>query len=300
MKNIVNNIKKAMVPLLGVMMLTSCGDETDFAPYATKDIQEQANVKFLHSAVGPNGTNFTINYFMGAEKISSVGVTGGLPLGIGFGSQYPSPINYALITPGDQPLSAITPATASAPANTVLTGKIVTEKGKYYTNFLLATPPTVTPAVYSFFQINDDLSVVDQDPTKAYIRFINVISNTPAAGFDLGIIKTTSANGAAVTTTSEIKTYRNVVFKGGEEKFVAIEPQDPIDNRAYQIQLRRAGSPVNVPGTITGTTIANVTNASGNFTPRAGRVYTVYCRGIDGGLPNATTNIASVTWITNK
>jgi hypothetical protein len=93
-----------------------------------------------------------------------------------------------------------------------------------------------------------------------------------------------------------------VTFKGGSEKFIAIEPQDPKDTRGYQSQVRVVGSPKNSPGTITRTTIANLANspASTAFIPRAGRIYTIYCRGIVGGLPTPTTNVPTVTFITNK
>ncbi|WP_029268562.1 DUF4397 domain-containing protein [Flavobacterium sp. KJJ] len=300
MKNIFNHFKKLIIPVLGLLVFTSCGDENDQTPYQTKDgIANASNVKFVHAAVGPNGTNFQINYFTGTEKISAVGVTTGVPVGMSYGAQYPIPINYVLIKPGTQPLKIVTPTT---PAVTIFDGNIVTETGKYYTSFLLSTPPSVTPPVYSVYQLNDDLSVADLDKTKAYIRFINVISNSAPAGYDLGLIKETSIAGATPVTTQEIYTYRNVTFKGGSEKYIAIEPQDPKDTRGYQLQVRVAGSPTNVPGTITGTTIANLANspASAAFIPRAGRVYTIYCRGIIGGLPTATLNAPSVTFITNK
>ncbi|MBF4492045.1 hypothetical protein IR010_05770 [Flavobacterium sp. MR2016-29] len=300
MKNIFNHFKKLIIPALGLLVFTSCGDENDQTPYQTKDgIANASNVKFVHAAVGPNGTNFQINYFTGTEKISAVGVTTGVPIGMSYGAQYPIPINYVLMKPGTQPLKIVTPTT---PAVTIFDGNIVTETGKYYTSFLLSTPPSVTPPVYSVYQLNDDLSVADLDKTKAYIRFINVISNSVPAGYDLGLIKETSIAGATPVTTQEIYTYRNVTFKGGSEKYIAIEPQDPKDTRGYQLQVRVAGSPTNVPGTITGTTIANLANspASAAFIPRAGRVYTIYCRGIIGGLPTATLNAPSVTFITNK
>lgn len=300
MKNILNYFKKLIIPVIGILALSSCGDENDFTPYQTKDgITNASNVKFVHAAVGPNGTNFQINYFTGEEKISAVGVSTGVPVGMSFGAQYPVPINYVLMKGGTQPLTIKTPAN---PATTIYDGNIVTEVGKYYTSFLVATPPSVTPAVYSLYQLNDDLAVADLDPSKAYIRFINVISNSASAGYDLGLLKETSIAGATPVTTKEVYTYRNVTFKGGDEKYIAIEPQDPKDTRGYQLQVRVAGSPTNVPGTITGTTIANLANspASAAFIPRAGRVYTIYCRGIIGGLPTATTNAPSVTFITNK
>lgn len=241
MKNIFNSINKFIIPILGILALTSCGDENDFTPYETTvDTENLANVKFVHAAVGPNGTNFQINYFTGTEKITAVAVTTGQPIGMNFGSQYPLPINYVQMKPGNQPLTAVTPVT---PATTIYNGTIVTEKGKYYTSFLLSTPPTVTPPVYSTYQINDDLTVANLDKTKAYIRFINVISNSAPAGYDLGLIKETSIIGGTPVTTSEIYTYKNVTFKGGDEKFIAIEPQDPKDTRGYQLQVRVAGSP---------------------------------------------------------
>ena len=63
MKNIFNTIKKAVLPLLGLTLLTSCGDEHDFTPYSTGVPENAANVKFIHGAVGANGTNFQVNYF---------------------------------------------------------------------------------------------------------------------------------------------------------------------------------------------------------------------------------------------
>ena len=279
-------------------MITSCGDEHDFTPYESSEgVANAANVKLIHAAVGPNGTNFQVNYFLDSKKINGINITTGSPVGMSFGAQYPIPINYALVKSGTQPLSIQTPA---VPAVSVYEGNLTTEAGKFYTNFLVATPPSVTPAVYSTYQINDDLSVADLDNTKAYIRFINVISNTPVAGYDLGLIKETSVAGAIGSSivTKEVYTYKNVTFKGGDEKFIAIEAQESADTRGYQIQLRTAGAAANIPGA---TVIARQANSgTGVFIPRAGRVYTIYCRGIAGGLPNATSNVPTIGWYTNK
>lgn len=309
MKNKFNFIKKLITTVLGLVFITSCGDDHDFTPFESKEnLANLANVKFVHAAVGPSGTNFTVNYFVNGVKISALNVTSGLPIGIGYGSTYPAPINYALLEPGNQILTAETPLRAATanlpvvPASTIFNGNLVAEKGKFYTNFLLSTPPLTTPAVYSTLQLNDDFEPVDLDKTKAYIRFINVISNSAVAGYDLGIIKATSILGATPVLTKEVLTYTNITFKGGDEKFIAIEPQEPNDTRGYQLQVRLAGSPRNVPATITGTTIANLANnvPATSFVPRAGRVYTIFCRGIVGGLPTATVNPPVVTFITNR
>lgn len=310
MKNIFNTIKKAIVPLLGVVMIASCGDEHDFTPFATSAPENAANVKLIHSAVGANGTNFQVNYFIETEKISSVGVTVGFPTGTGYGSLFPVTL-YGLVKSGDQPLSVVSPKIAATatlpeiPAVERFVGKLVTEKGKYYSNFLIGSLPTVAPVTYTTYQINDDLSVAALDKTKAYIRFINVINNSPVAGYDLGFIKTTSASGATPVVTKEVQTYKNVTFKGGDEKFIAIEAQDPTDSRGYQLQLRVAGSATNNPTLAVPALVANLANSgTGIFVPRAGRIYTIYCRGYAGGLsagaPSTTVNIPVITWYTNK
>ena len=309
MKNIFKTLKKALLPLLGVVLFASCGEEHNFTPYETTAKENEANVKFLHTAVGAAGTNFQVNYFMGAEKISAVGVTVGLPIGTSYGGAYPGSF-YAVVKSGNQPFSAVTPkiaATATAaeiPAVDRYVGNLVTESGKYYSNFLIGSLPNVTPVTYSTYQINDDFSGAT-DITKAYVRFINVITNTPVAGYDLGFIKTTSISGAAVTVTKEIQTYKNVTFKGGDEKFIAIEPQDPTDARGYQIQLRIAGSATNNPSLAAPALVANRANSgTGLFVPRAGRIYTIYVGGFAGGLsagaPSATANIPTIGWYTNK
>lgn len=311
MKNIFNTIKKSFVPLLGVVVIASCGDEHNFTPYATNVPENASNVKFIHAAVGAAGTNFQVNYFIGAEKISSVGVTVAFPIGTAYGSQYPATTNYSLVKSGDQPLSAVSPriaATATVPeipAVERFIGKLATEKGKFYTNFLIGSLPTIAPVTYSAFQINDDLSVADLDKTKAYIRFINVINNSPVTGYDLGIIKTNSISGATPAVTKEVQTYKNVTFKGGDEKFIAIEAQDATDARGYQLQLRAAGSAANNPALAAPALVANQANSgTGIFVPRAGRIYTIYCRGYAGGLsaaaPSTTVNIPVITFYTNK
>jgi hypothetical protein len=305
MKNIFKTIKKAVLPLLGMVLIASCGEEHNFTPYATSALENGANVKFLHAAVGATGTNFQVNYFMGPEKISAVGVTIGLPVGTPAGSVYPFGL-YAVIKSGNQPFSAVTPkiaATATVPeipAVERFVGNIVTEKGKYYSNFLIGSLPNVSPVTYSTYQINDDFSVAT-DKTKAYVRFINVITNTPVAGYDLGFIKTTSISGAATTVTKEVLTYKNVTFKGGDEKFIAIEAQDPTDSRGYQIQLRVAGSATNNPSLAAPALVANRANSgTGFFAPRAGRIYTIFVAGFAGGVPTATANIPVISSLINK
>ena len=309
MKNIFNKIKTAILPLLVVVLIASCGDEHNFNPYAASAPENAANVKFIHTALGAAGTNFQVNYFMGTEKISSIGVTVGLPVGNPYGSTFPVSF-YGIMKSGEQPLSAVTPeiaATATLPAVPAVerfVGKLVTEKGKYYSNFLIGSLPNIAPVTFSTYQLTDDFSVVT-DKTKAYIRFVNVISNTPTVGYDLGLIKTTTLSGAVPIVTKEVQTYKNVTFKGGSEVFIPIEAQDPVDARGYQIQLRVAGSTANNPTLAAPALVANLANSgTGIFVPRAGRVYTIFVRGFAGGLsagaPSATINIPTISWYTNN
>ena len=295
--------------LLGMLVIASCGDEHNFTPYATDAPENTASVRFIHTAVGATGTNFQVNYFIGAEKLSAVGVTIGLPVGTSYGLAYPGSF-YGFVKAGQQPLSAITPqiaATATVPAVPAIerfVGNLASESGKYYSNFLIGSLPNVTPVTYSTYQISDDFSVVT-DKTKAYIRFVNVITNTPTVGYDLGLIKTTTIAGITPIVTKEVQTYKNVTFKGGSEVFIPIEAQEPVDARGYQIQLRVAGSAANNPTLAAPALVANLANSgTGIFVPRAGRVYTIFVRGFAGGLsagaPSTTINIPTISWYTNN
>lgn len=305
MKNIFKKIKYNFLPLLGILMVCSCGEENDFSPYETFDIDNKAKVKFIHTAVGAAGVNVQLNYFLDTEKISAVGVASGLPLGTSFGSIYPI-TNYANISTGNQTLKGISPTIAATatvpeiPAIERFSEAVNFEAGKFYSIFTIGTDPKVTPVTYTTHKVKDDLSVVNLDKTKAYIRFINLISNTPTAGYDLGLIKVTSISGITPVTTKEVATYRAITFKGGDEKFIAIEPQEATDNRGYQIQLRTAGAAINTPALAAPFLVANQANSgTGVFIPRAGRIYTIYCRGYFGGVPSATSNQPSLSFYTN-
>lgn len=309
MKNIFNKIITGIIPVLGVLLIASCGDEHDFTPYEAAAPENTANVRFIHTAVGATGTNFSVNYFIGADKLTAVGVTVGLPLGTNIGSGYPGSF-YGFVKSGQQPLSAFSPkiaATATVaeiPAVERFVGTINTENGKYYSNFLVGSLPNVAPVTYSTYQLADDFSVVT-DKSKAYIRFVNVISNTPTAGYDLGLIKTTSISGITPVVNKEVQTYKNITFKGGSEVFIPIEAQEPADARGYQVQLRIAGSAANNATLAAPALVANLANSgTGVFIPRAGRVYTIFVRGFAGGLSagaaSTTVNIPAIGWYTNK
>jgi len=268
MKNKIISINKiAALVLFALTLFTSCGDDHDFAPYAETVDATAGKVKFLHTAIGPAGVNYTVNWFVNDTKTSATLVTSGLPTGTAYGSAFPT--NYYTIIPsGNQTMKAEIPATATIPASTVLTGPIVIEAGKHYSTFLVGAA-----APYSVYTVADDLSVAD--PTKAYIRFLNVISNSPATGYDLSIKE----------LNSNVVIFSGVTYLGGNKAFIPITPVADNSSVAYEAQLRTIG---------TTTIVAKVA-----ITPRKGRIYTFFSGGYVGGLP-ATKNLPTLGWYTNK
>lgn len=274
MKNkTISKTKITTLIMLILILLTSCGEDHNFTPYAESVSATTAKVKFLNTTIGPNGTNFTVNWSVNDVKTSAVVVTTGLPLGIATGSQYPAAINYAVVPAGNHTMKVEIPATTSTPASTVLTSQLAIEAGKNYTTFLVGASST-----YSAYTVNDDLTV--GDPTKAYVRFLNVISNTPDAGYDLSIKQ----------LNSNALLYSGVKYLSGNSAFIPITPIPDLESTTYEVQLRTAEST---------TVVAKFT-----FTPRKGRVYTFFSRGYVGGLsngsPSTKENIPVLTYYTNK
>ena len=258
-------------------LLTSCGEEHNFYPNATHVSDKDAKVKFTNATIGPNGTNFTVNWFANDVKATSVTVTAlnGLPLGVPYGSQFPATINYSLVAAGNQSIKVEVPQTATLPASTLLTFPLNLEAQSYYSTFIVGSSPN-----YASYTVKDDLSVANSDPSKAYIRFLNLIPNSPADGYDLSIKE----------LNSNTIIYSKVKYLSGNEVFIPITAVPDLETTTYEIQLRTIGT----------TTVV----AKGTLTPRKGRIYTLFCRGyvggLNNGLPSTTVNIPVVTFYTNK
>jgi len=253
--------------MFALTVFSSCGEDHDFTPYAESVPTTNASVKFLHTAIGPAGVNFSVNWFLNDVKSSALLVTTGLPLGTPYGSAFPLTL-YTSVPSGSLNMKAEIPATATVPASTVLSSPLVVEANKTYSTFLVGFA-----APYAVYTVSDDLTVSDN--TKAYIRFLNVIPNTPTAGYDLSIKE---LNSNAVI-------YSGVTYLGGNKVFIPITPVADDSSVAYEVQLRTAG---------TTTIVAKVA-----ITPRKGRIYTFYSGGYVGGLP-ATKNLPTLGWYTNK
>ncbi|TDE05401.1 DUF4397 domain-containing protein [Flavobacterium hiemivividum] len=276
MKNIKITITKYLgLAVLSLGIFSSCGDETNFSPYKESVSPNDALVKFQHTAIGPDGKNFSAIWYVDDVKTSGVTVLSGLPIGTNYGSGYPASINYSLIPSGTKNLRVETPATATVAASTLFTSPFNIEAKKNYTSFIVGLSPN-----YTAHTIKDDLSVTLTDPTKAYIRFINVITNTPTTGFDFSIKE---LNSNAVI-------YSGVTYLKGNEAFIPIIPIPDLESSTYEVQLRTVG---------TATIVAKTT-----LTPRKGRAYTFFSRGyvggLNNGLPSATVNIPVLTFFTNK
>jgi hypothetical protein len=288
MKNIFKNIIKFTAVLGIIFSIASCGDEHDFNRYDLPVEANSAKLKFVHTAVGPAGANFSINYSVNDKKISALSVLAGLPLGFTFGNTYPLPLNYAVIPSGAQPLKVVIPARLATPTlpafpeTPVFTGNITTVPGKDYTSFLVGTSPN-----YEVYTINDDFSFVNPSAVDSYIRFINLVTNTPTAGYELVITRNNPATPTLPASTTILKTYTAIGYKGGSPIFEPL-PTIPVnESTAYVVQLR-----------VTGTT--TIVSSVAGFIPRPGRTYTFFTRGFVGGLPNATTNLPGLTFYTNR
>jgi len=272
-KNIITLNKIAALLMLALTLFSSCGDDHNFTPYAESVSATTAKVKFQNTTIGPGGTNFTVNWTVNDTKTSSIAVLTGLPLGVATGGQYPASINYALVPAGNQTMKVEIPATSTVAVSTVLTSPLVLEATKNYTTFLVGASPT-----YSAYTVTDDLTIAD--PTKAYIRFLNLIPNSPVAGYDLSIKE----------LNSNALVYSGVKYLSGSQAFIPITPVPDLDATTYEVQLRTVG---------TATIIAKFT-----LTPRKGRIYTFFARGYMGGLsaglPSLTVNIPVLTYYTNK
>ncbi|MFV8328428.1 DUF4397 domain-containing protein [Flavobacterium sp. ZS1P14] len=276
MKNKIITISKTIALLLvTVTLFSSCGEEHDFAPYSESVAATAAKVKFTNAAIGPNGTNFSVNWFVNDVKTTAALTLTGLPLGIAYGGQYPSVYNYALLPSGSQSLRVEIPATATIPTATVFSFPLTTEAKMNYSTFVVGASPN-----YAAYTVKDNLNIADADPTKAYIRFLNLIPNSPTTGYDLSIKE---LNSNAVL-------YSGVKYLQGNEVFIPITPVPDLDALTYEIQLKTIG---------TATIVAKIT-----MTPRKGRIYTFlsrgYVGGLSNGLPSATVNIPVVAWYTNK
>lgn len=253
--NKIKTIKNIFTIAFAVILLSSCGDENNFERYTVAPPADNANVKFIHVGTGLA----PINWFIDGEKVTSgAKVTSGLPLGVIYGGLlnglyrgvYPTTANYASIKSGTKSMKIETAATTTVPVSTVLNAPITLEPRKYYTTFVTGNIPN-----YSVFTVNDDLSLIN--PNKANIRFFNMVSNAPAAGYDFSI---TELNAGANLFTS-------VPYLGGSASFTPIDVVADNVSATYSLKVKIAG---------TSTVVASVSYT----TFRRGKIHTLFIYGL--------------------
>ena len=221
------------------MVLVSCDKNALSIP---ADVATSgARLKLINAAPDlPGGVELAIN----GKKFSAFtpsGVTAtssGFAVGLPFNNSYPSSgSNYAIVTPGAQSLSLTSPATTTATSATAVgTSSITLDDNAYYSLFISGTgvqPETVL--------LKDDFSQLTA-PTKFYVRFVNLIPNSPT-GFDLYIL---SADGKVATPVAQ-----NIAYKAASA-FVTL---DVITNPS--LVLRASGSATNLGTTYTFSSLAN-------------------------------------------
>jgi uncharacterized protein DUF4397 len=216
-----------------------------------------ASVKFFNFGVGAPGVNFYAN----TQKMTAISTTNCQP---------PNDTTAVCKATGNESTTGVAFSAAGSgglynqitPGQTTLTGKIAAatdkdlsispvtatlEDGKYYSYFISGIYDATGKKVDAF--VVEDPIPTTIDPTQAYVRFVNAVSNSPAQ--TLFATSTVTAKESAVGAA--------VAYKSAGT-FTALP------GGVYDLNTRVSGSSTNV---ITRTGVSFV----------AGRVYTVTSRG---------------------
>ncbi len=234
---------KSISAFAAALLLGACGGETA-NPYKDISPAQGAHVKFYHAA--PDAP--AVDIFVNDQRLSGIytippAVAGSLAYFSSFPIQ-----DYAAIAPGTAKAKIVVPVSATNPAETTaLAADIPVEDGKYYSVFAYGAGTKPEALLWA-----DNLTAPDK--SKAYIRFVNLVTGTPVGGYDLAV------NGVVL--------YKNVDYKAGSPNFLAIDPI-AFGATAIAIQLRAAG---------TATIVSSTT-----LQPYSNRFYTFIGRGLVGG-----------------
>ncbi|MCY7352038.1 MAG: DUF4397 domain-containing protein [Cytophagaceae bacterium] len=215
-------------------LVTACGDKNDFLQSVSP--ATGARVKFFHAAPDAPGLALYLNdkAFSGANTVPPA-----FPASLAYGLSFPL-VDYGLVAPGTAKVKVNVAATATTPEVPGFGGDLAVEDGKYYSVFATGVAPT-----YEVLVVNDKLEAADR--TKAYIRIVNLVTNSPVGGYELTV------NGKSVTIAAAYKT---------------VTEFQPID----AIPFATTAVPVTVKaGTTTALTLI------GGLQPYANRYYTMWC-----------------------
>lgn len=251
----------ALAVLLGAALLSSCDKN------AVQDITgplARSRIRFFNYGVNAPGVNFYAN----GAKMTAVGSATGIEstLGVAYGG-VGSAGAYSAIAPGQYTLSGkIAAATDKDLAISNL--PVTIADGKYYSFYQSGFYNTAAKTVDAF--VVEDPLPAEIDYSKAYVRFVNAISNSnpmtlfagnPATGTDIPV-------GAAVSYKSA-------------GAFTALP------NGVYDLNARTTGTGANV-----------ISRKGVSFS--AGRVYTISSRGDITVTADAAKNLPALDNTLNR
>ena len=242
--------------LLCAIGVAACGDKM------TRDISTPLTggpvVKFFNFSVGAP----SVNFYAGTTKITGMSGSGCAPpndttavcrstgtettLGTAYGSPGNAG-NYNLLTAGTVTLSGKIISAAADNGTAIASTSATLADGSYYSYYLSGIYNGTTKATDAFI-VTDDLPAPDL--TKAYVRFVNAISNSSPMTLYALLQGTTTETGLGSAT----------------QAYKAAGPFTALAPGVYDVNARNAGSSTNV---ISRTGVSFV----------AGHVYTIAARG---------------------
>ncbi|MEO6732702.1 MAG: DUF4397 domain-containing protein [Ferruginibacter sp.] len=258
-------MKKSIYSLIITVTLGISGcDKIDSIPTRFTPIPAtNTNVKFL--MLSPDAPQ--VNFFANGAKISSIAPSAtNAVLGFVFPSVYPTAVGYATIPSGSIKVDTKVPdSSVVTPGAIILSTTQSFNPLKFYTYAIVDSLSKISTVV-----VEDDPTVAD--PTKAYIRLANFVSNNPSVKIE--IVKTS-------TGTAFSKIYPAVAFKSVS----AFETLEAGSGEVYRIFLRNPSTDVKL-------------DSIAAFTPTNTKKYSIYARGVFG-LPLTNAKRPIITNFTN-
>ena len=233
----------SLAALAGAAVLASCtGYDKNTLQTIDGPVAAQAAVRFFNFGVNAPGVNF----YADAVKLTAISSTTGVEStnGVTYGN-VGSNGDYSAVTPGSHALTAKIAATTDKDLSIApVTAQL--DAGKYYSYYMSGFYNTTSKTVEAFV-VNDPIPTVDF--SKAYVRFVNAISNSQPM----------TLYAKSTTTAVESPVGAAIAYKSAGD-FVALAPD------VYDLNTRVTGSSTNV-----------ITRTGVSFL--GGHVYTISSRG---------------------
>jgi hypothetical protein len=240
-------MKQTLMYILGLsLLIAGCGTEHDIQ--ANQTPAAGARLKFIHAVVdGP-----AVNIFANDAKVNGTSLT--------YGTTFPT--EYAALPAGAITLRVATVASGTVASATILSAPVTVEADKYYSIVAtgIASNTTTPPAA---LLLTDDLDV--PDPTKNYIRVVNLVTNGPALDLAIG-------TGTPLLTN---------IARNTASGYVAVEQNAA--TAPYAFQVRSTGTTTQIGSTLNFNNLVR------------GRKYTIVVRGVVGRTGAAAPTLAQYT-----